>query len=180
MEKKVINWAVIRWIMIAAQGLASVLFLYFVYQNGMIPNRYILYLGFALLLFEILVLCIGKLKSAKKSIACIVISLAVIGVLAAGHHYILLIEQSLDSISVPIVEEVDVMVVAVRVDDPAQDIQDTKGYLFGVSGLGDTEKNAKTVSFLNTTIGQDIKTENYENPMDEVEALLSNQCDAII
>ena len=100
--------------------------------------------------------------------------------LAAGHHYILLIEQSLDSISVPIVEEVDVMVVAVRVDDPAQDIQDTKGYLFGVSGLGDTEKNAKTVSFLNTTIGQDIKTENYENPMDEVEALLSNQCDAII
>ena len=180
MDKKKRVWAALGWGMTAAQSIASILFIYFLYQTSLVPNRYIVYLGLLLSLAIIVVICVEKWRPIKGHIAGLILCAAFIGVFTAGYHYISLIEQSLDSISIPVAEEVDVMVVAVRGDDPAQDITDAKEYLFGVSNMAGSEKGTKSVAYLNEIIGNDIKTVTLDSPMKEVEALLSNQCDAIV
>ena len=70
--------------------------------------------------------------------------------------------------------------VYVRMDDPAQDIEDVKNYTFGILGEIDRENTDYFVDEISDDVGKNIDTAEYSDMMTQMDALLNGEVGAII
>ena len=70
--------------------------------------------------------------------------------------------------------------VFVRVDDPAQKLEDTASYSYAIIGEYDEENTSMAVAFVEKTANATLNVTQYDTTADVVEALWSKEVDAVI
>ncbi len=65
-------------------------------------------------------------------------------------------------------------------DNPAKTLQDAKDYTFAITEKNDYQHVKKAIGEISSTVGQDIKTQTYDNIFDMVHALYNRDVDAVI
>lgn len=165
-------------IIVLIQAILSIMLLITVYRSDMLPQKYFIVLTAALAflaVFNMLLQCLkskifilGVILSILISIACVVGTVAV--------NYVVQLMESVVGRSY----QIDNMVVVVKADDPAEDLQDLANYRFGTQDSADTDNTDKMVEDIESNLGRDIKIQTYGNIQEEAEALLEGRVEAAI
>lgn len=74
----------------------------------------------------------------------------------------------------------DNMIVVVKKEDTAKDIMDAQDYRFGYQTIVDVDNTEKMLKDIRSTVGRNIKTEEYSTLIDEANALLNGNIDAAV
>ena len=74
----------------------------------------------------------------------------------------------------------DNMIVVVKKDDTAKDIMDAQDYRVGYQTIVDVDNTEKMLKEFRSTVGRNIKTEEYSTLIDEANALLNGNIDAAV
>ena len=74
----------------------------------------------------------------------------------------------------------DNMIVVVKKEDTAKDIMDAQNYRFGYQTIVDVDNTEKMLKDIRSTVGRNIKTEEYSTLIDEANALLNGNIDAAV
>ncbi len=159
------------------QGFLSIIALALLFVLDVIPLRY---LGIAALLLALLwVFAYFSQFTRGTHIAGKVESLILCVALAWGCYYLFITNSFLDSITGSSVK-VDNIVIAVLEDDPAQTLEDAAEYVFGIQSTLDRDNVDKTIEEINSNLGAEITTQEYEGISNQVAALYSGEVGAII
>lgn len=74
----------------------------------------------------------------------------------------------------------DVVSAYVLKENPAETLQDAKDYTFAVTEKYDYKHTEKTIAEINSVVGTNIRTQNYDNFFEMAHALYSGEVDAMI
>ena len=155
-----------------------ILSIFFMLQASVIPGKYLVLI--ILVLFAVFALTLslqfskgkGKLVGTVISvITSIFIILAIFG-FQQFNYFISAIES--DGL------KVDNMVVAVRLDNSADTIEDAKNYEFGVQTTIDKKNTDKMIQEIESKVGKTINTIEFKSFEDMAQTLLRDEVDAII
>ena len=72
------------------------------------------------------------------------------------------------------------MVVVVKAEDKAEQLQDIANYRVGIQTGSDTENTEKMIQDIETNLGRTVKIQEYDNIQQEAEALLSGRVEAAV
>ena len=72
------------------------------------------------------------------------------------------------------------MVVVVKAEDKAEQLQDIANYRFGIQTASDTENTEKMIRDIETNLGRSVKSQEYDNIQEEAQALLSGRVEAAV
>ena len=154
-------------------GLAVALLL-----NKMLPMKYLMVIIGGL--FIIWAICFALQFTKKKvHLVGVVVSIVFSILQFTGVIYITMANNLMDEIGGAAVK-VDNMVVVVREDDLAEQIQDTKDYNFGVQYIIDRENTEKTIDNINELLETSVSTMEYEGIPEVAQAMLDGEVDAVI
>ncbi len=131
---------------------------------------------FALLVLEIFL--VSNHKHKGRFWTGFVLSLIMTAVLLLGGLYLNRGVQTLSNITKG--EQVDCIDVYVLQEDPAQSLEDTRDYTFGVFKCPDYEHVEETIQHINKELGGEIRVETYSKLTDMIDALMDDEVDAII
>ena len=147
-------------------------------QASVIPGKYIAVL--IVVLFSVFGVTLA-MQFAKKGVRITgkVISIIVSICLVVGTYGLYNVNHFMDSIETDGLK-VDNMVVVVRKDDPAENILDTKDYLFGVQETIDKENTDKMCEEINNTLETKIHKKTYKDMVEMAKGLLDKEVDAVI
>lgn len=159
--------------------LFAIVFIWSLLILNMLPNKYLL------VITGLLCLITGGLFANQATTKgrglwgkffCIIMILS----LGAGTFYIAKTNNMLSSITGNNGLKINHMVVAVRVDDTAEDIHDARNYEFGIDEGLQKEDIATTITEIETEVGQTISVVDCEDVAGQAEALLDGRVDAVI
>ncbi len=146
--------------------------------SGLLPMKYMLMIVLAaFLLFEIPYLL--QYTKGKGNIIGIVISILICIGSIFGIYTISKVIGLMSAVG-GAEYKTDNMVVVVRKDDPAENIQDASDYQFGVQKALDKENTLKMCKELEKQINKSLNTKEYPGVVEEAQALLSGELDAAI
>jgi len=166
-------------ILLLAQGILSVGVLYYVFGVGLLPsNISFICLGILLALFLLCLLLQISRNGTLRSIGAI-LSIFICGMLVVGLLYLQRINQALSEISRAQLQT-DNMVVVVRVEDPAQSIEDTVGYAYGICATGSSDRLSEMIADVEALVGETLDITEYPSPYEQGNALLNGDTDALI
>ncbi len=160
------------------QALVSVIFMIVVVLLDMLPGNYLALVAMIL----VFLWCIAFTSQAvrkKKGITGKIYSLFMVCILAFGTFNIAEANNMLSMITGGNVR-VDKMAVAVRADDPAQTIEDTIDYNFGVQFQQGGDNIQTAVNNLEEELGTALEMTECDSVQDQAQALMNGQVDAII
>lgn len=160
------------------QLIATIVFMAGLFVLNMLPNTYLAAIGILLLLFWGIILA-SQFFSKKNAITGKVISVIISLILIAGSYFLFKTTGTISDISGGDYK-LDNVVVAVMADDPAEDIQDAADYTFGVQYSMNGDQIRQTVEAINSELGSDITTKEYNSLAEQAEALHDGEVDAII
>ena len=166
------------WFLCILQAIITAGFIAGLFVLDLLPIKYALPIVVILVLFWVIPFT-NHMVCRKRVWAGRLLSIFMSVILLCGSAYIAKAQGMLSSIS-DNGEKVDKMVVAVLKDDPAKNIKDAKKYKFGIQLAlkpGDTED---AVEDINNKIKGKIKTVQYDNLTDQVDALYEHDVKAII
>lgn len=146
----------------------------------LVPANLLLVGALALIVLTVLIGIMVHRKRRKVSFTIgtiIAVLIAVLLIFAA--IYLSMTKSTLDKIT-GVKTQISGMAVFVRMDDPAQSLQDAKGYTFGVLESLDRNNTDATVKELNEELGSDIITVEYTGLTQLADALLNEEIEAII
>lgn len=109
---------------------------------------------------------------------CGVLSLLLSAAMIWGMINVRSLEDVLSRITGRMVET-DVMVVAVRIDDPAQELEDTRGYLYGYTESVDKTTTDEMLAHLHEKLG-DFPTQAADSTVHVVQALYNGDVEAVV
>lgn len=170
-----------RYVGLALAGIelvASIVFIISVLILNMLPGKYLAAFALVLLIIFLLIL-LTQLKAEGYGIAGKIISVFMSAVLVFGSYYVVKANTMVAAISGGDTK-VDKVVVAVLKDNPAETIEDAAGYSFGVQYAMKGDEIRGTVSEINTKLGLEIATVEYNGLSEQAAALQSGEVDAII
>lgn len=154
-------------------------FLAVVLRSQLLPGKLLFPIVAAVVVLLILeIFLVASHKKKGRFWTGFVLSLLMTAVLAMGGLYLQRGVAALNNITTG--EQVDHVDIYVRKENPAQSVEDLAGYAFGSVHKGDDEHIDATFQYLTDTLGQDIQNENYQKPVDMVDALLEGEVDAIV
>lgn len=160
------------------QLICSAAFLIVTYQSGFVPKKYLLAAAAIAVILVFLVLSIHLIRR-KTSIAACIFSVLISAVFCVGAYLLHDVTAAIYTIG-GAEYKTDNMVVAVRKEDPAEDILDAKDYIFGVQKMADQENTEKMMKKLSTILGEGITVREYDTPLNLAEALLEEEIDAAV
>ena len=164
---------------IGLQTIASLLFMAVVLLLDMLPMKYLALVAAVLFLFWCITLN-SQIARRKRGTIGKIFSIFVTVLLLAGSYYIAQANDMLSKITSGGFK-VDQMVVAVRVDDPAEVLEDAADYTFGVQFNKGADNMQAAVNDIQEQLGVDaIDTEEYSSVQEQATALLDGEVDAII
>ena len=165
------------------QLLVELVALGIVWQLNMLPGKYMLILAVLLGALWLLtggLLFLGKKKAAnvRRTVAMILAVLIVLGC-AGVSGVVSQLGRTMNSVTGN-KEITTKMAVYVRVDDGAQQIQNTSGYTFAILENIGADKTAKALESLQEILGVRVATAGYPGITDLVDALYVGDVDAIL
>ena len=160
------------------QLIATIVFMAGLFVLNMLPNSYLGAIGILLFLFWLIIL-VSQFFSKKNAITGKIISVFITIILIIGSYFLFKTSGTISNISGGDYE-LDNIVVAVMADDPAESIQDAADYTFGVHYSMNGDQITQTVEAINSELGSDIATEEYDSLAEQAQALHNGEVDAII
>ena len=161
------------------QLIASLVFLLSLRVLNLVPDRY-LYTITAVWGVAWIIVLVNQLTTKKKGIAGKVISVLLSIALAVGSFYAIRTDVTIEEVTAGGNKKLDEIAVAVRKDDPAEELADAANYNFGVQYTMRGDDIHATVDAINTALGTTIATTQYQNIADQFVALENKEVDAII
>lgn len=181
-------WCVISILLQVLLCVTCGVFLFQMYRLYMIPTRYFLiFAGLLVLLTGIACLLLIRPKVGKwqkkppktKQIIGCILSLVLIAGCSLGFYAVSTLNSTLSSITSTAKVQV-LLEVYVRNDDPAQYIQDTTGYVFGLSAATEEADNQAMLEDLAQVLGATPQNRSYETAVATIDALYAGEVDAVI
>lgn len=169
---------IIGLVLAGVQAVASIALIVTIFMLGMLPEKYIGIIAIVLVAALAITAC-SQLFSRKKGIAGKVFSVLMSVILLTGTFYINKANNTIGKITGG-EYKVDNMVVAVLKDDPAESIQDAKGYTFGVQYAMSGDDVKAAVTAINGEVGSEITTTEYSGIDKQAEALHNGEVQAIV
>lgn len=169
---------VLGYLLAIVQFFLSVIFVVNVLFFDLLPVTYILILAAVLLILlgiTLLTQIAAKGKGIGGKIFCIIVCI----ILTAGSFFISKGYNAFEEIAGGNTKT-SAIVVAVKVDDPAKTINDAKDYTFAVQYATSKSQMLTAVNQIEDDLGQEIEKVEYSSTMQEVEALMNGEVDAII
>ena len=160
------------------QLIATIVLMAGLFVLNMLPNSYLGAIGILLFLFWLIIL-VSQFFSKKNAITGKIISVFITIILIIGSYFLFKTSGTISNISGGDYE-LDNIVVAVMADDPAESIQDAADYTFGVHYSMNGDQITQTVEAINSELGSDIATEEYDSLAEQAQALHNGEVDAII
>lgn len=160
------------------QLIATIVFVAGLLRLNMLPNMYLAAIGILLLLFWGIILA-SQFFSKKNAITGKVISILISIILIVGSYFLFKTSGTIANISGGDYK-LDNVVVAVMADDPAEDIQGAADHTFGVQYSMNGDQITQTVEAINSELGTEITTREYDSLAEQAEALHDGEVDAII
>ncbi len=173
--KKVIK--IVGYIACAIQFLFSILATIYIIRLKLVPTSYIVTVD--ILLIVLLALFVFMQKWPIPGIIATFLSVIVSTILVIGCFYIKFTYNKIQDMS-GVDTKVDNVNVYVRVDDPAQGITDADGYVFGILSTLDRTNTENIKKDIESILGHQINTIEFDTVQDLVLGLYYNQTQAII
>lgn len=155
--------------------LATAFFAYVLATTHILPVLGIVLCVVAFVLVELGILAFS-LDSRKKlrTVAMAIFSIIIILIQILGSYYLLVGRSTLQQITQVEPEKAEVGVY-VRIDDPAQSLQDAKNYTFGILEVQDREITDSALSDIGKTLGKTVNTHSYSSIEELMSALLDSK-----
>ncbi|MGI6371947.1 MAG: LCP family protein [Caldicoprobacterales bacterium] len=159
------------------QSVITLIFLATILNLGIIPSKY--FIPMTVILLLLLGFTFYSQLSLRKSKFGKFLSIFICLILALGCYYLIKTQSLLIDISSKNTKIDDVSIIVLK-EDPAQSINDTADYLFGIQEVLDRENTDKTIEKINGDLGIEMKIKAYSDLSLQVEALYGGEVDAII
>lgn len=169
---------IIGLVLAGVQAVASIALLVTIFMLGMLPEKYIGVIAVVLVL-ALVITAASQFFSKKNGISGKIFGVLMSVILIVGTFYINKANNTIGKITGGDYK-VDNMVVAVLKDDPAESIQDAKGYTFGVQYAMNGDDVKAAVTAINSEAGSEIATTEYSGIDKQAEALHNGEVQAII
>lgn len=167
-------------ILVGIQILLTLVFLGFIWRLGMIPTKYVAGLAAILLIFAALLFTLQVITRGKAVVSKLV-SVLMSAVLIFGSVYLYKTHNAVQDISGDSLgKQVNSMLVAVRSDDPAEKVKDTKDYIYGLQHTEDGSDVDKAMEMVNEEAGTEVMTAEYKTLNEQAGALLDGSVQAIV
>ena len=160
------------------QAVASIVFMAALFMLGILPDKYLVIIGVALAVF-LTVTVTGQFFSKKNAVAGKIISVIFSLLLVTASYFLLRADSAMSEITGS-EYKLDNMVVAVLVEDPAEELADAKDYTFGVQFKMKGEQVQKTLDAINKELGSKVAVKEYASLAEQAEALHNGEVKAII
>lgn len=184
MDKKEIksnqNWSKIAMYIVPGLVLVlTVLLAVLLSLTQMLPTRYFLSICAVMLIFTVLVTVLTWKKRRVMFWSGVVLGIVMIILLIIGNIMLGRGLAALNAVTTPGTELTD-MRIYVRTDDPAETLKDLANYTFGVLEALDRENSELCVTDIETQIDHEIRIQEYNTPVQLVDAVLNGDVGAII
>lgn len=157
--------------------ISAIVLVIFAVNVGLIPGLYIFVLAVILLLLAEGVVFANRWRVA--GIAANVVCCFMIIVCILGSFYIEVLRGTVREVQTDD-EETVYMGVYVMDEDPAEELADTKGYIYGVETLFNTDAIGTAIDYVSNELGEELDPEEYENMYTMLNDLRSGTIEAII
>ncbi len=165
-------------IIVFIQILLSAALLLLLKTSGLVPDTYFLILLIILAVMAAFNMFL-QFRKTRIFILGIVFSILIIILSGLGIAGVLYAVRFMDRIAGLDYQTYD-MVVVVKAEDKAEQLQDIANYRFGIQTASDTENTEKMIQDMETNLGRTIKIQEYDNIQEEVQALLSGRVEAAV
>ena len=159
--------------LILAVGLIAV-----IWNGGLVPTKYLVAIIVVLLILFGVTFGLQYVKN-KVYIVGIVLSIILSILQAIGIVYMLKADKLMADVG-GANYKTDNMIVVVKKDNPASNLMDASMYRFGTQTAVDQENTQIMVDNINTSIGREVKIEQYGTVQELANALLEGRVDAAI
>ncbi|MCR5212924.1 MAG: LCP family protein [Eubacterium sp.] len=161
---------IVGYIFAGVQLFASIAALYIAMSTTLVPTKYAIIGGVALLVVLAFVVMMATIKKKGTKIASIIISLMMIGLLLVGCYFISIANKAMDDVT-GVTVEVDEVNVYVSKDDVINSINEAVAneYVFGTVATDDLTHVNETISKINSDLGTTITTKEYPTIFELIE-----------
>lgn len=159
--------------LILAVGLIAV-----IWNSGLVPTKYLMAIIIVLLILFGVTFGLQYVKN-KVYIVGIVLSIILSILQAIGIVYMLKADKLMADVG-GANYKTDNMIVVVKKDNPASNLMDASMYRFGTQTAVDQENTQIMVDNINTSLGREVKIEQYGTVQELANALLEGRVDAAI
>lgn len=159
--------------LILAVGLIAV-----IWNSGLVPTKYLVAIIIVLLILFGVTFGLQYVKN-KVYIVGIVLSIILSILQAIGIVYMLKADKLMADVG-GANYKTDNMIVVVKKDNPASNLMDASMYRFGTQTAVDQENTQIMVDNINTSLGREVKIEQYGTVQELANALLEGRVDAAI
>ena len=159
---------------------AALIFMGLLAMTRMIPDFYMMVIGIVLaLLVLIIALLVHRTRHAGRFTAGILMAFVMLAVTILGSLYVNKTRTALGKIS-GVNTEVTQVSVYVRADDPADSVEATTGYTYGILSSLDRENTDGAVEHLKSQFVTDVQTMEYAGLTEIADGLLNGETGAIL
>ena len=146
----------------------------------MIPTKLVAGLAAILLVFAALLFTMQVITRGRAIVSKLV-SVLMSVILVLGSVYLFRTHDAVEELTDnSLGKQVHSMLVAVRSDDPAEKVQDTKDYIYGIQKKpGEDEVINKAMEKINEDAGAEVMTAQYNTLTDQAAALLDKSVEAL-
>ena len=163
-------------VVLVAEGL----FVWLLMKTGLVPGKYLILLGVALLLIAGLVLFLSwNMQKPLRLVIAILLTVALVAGLMFAGSYVIKGLNTAEQITEVTVEIADVGVYVLQ-DDPAQSVNDTKEYTFGILSELDRENTDKAVVQIADALDAELDVQEYPGLAELADALTGGEVQALI
>lgn len=160
-------------------AIVSVVFSWSLYTLNMLPANYTLII-IGVLSLTVAGLFIQQKLSRGRGIEGKMLCIALTISLGMGSYYLIQTNNMFANISKNGGLKLDHMIVVVREDDPAMELEDAKDYSFGVQYALQGDHVTEAITDVEAVLGKSIQLTELENINDQAEALLNGSVGALI
>ena len=171
------NLKVLGYALLALYIIAAICFLFFGGRMNLLPFNFMVIIG----IIQAIIAVVFAIMHEKKvqSIIASILSGLLIAIFIVGMVYSQKTTETIAEVSVPELQT-DVIAVYVMENNRAQVLEDMTDYTFGVIANVDKDNVDKTITELETTLGQTLRTKEYEDMLVMMDELKSTKLNAII
>lgn len=169
---------VLGYLLAIVQFFLSVFFAVNVLYFDLLPTTYLLILG-AVLMILLGITLLTQIAAKGKGIGGKIFCMIMCVILAAGSFYLGKVNEAADKIFGSNTST-SAIVVAVKVDDKAEVINDAANYTFGIQYATYEEQMRTGLANIRNEIGQEVDVQEYSDLIDEANALMNGEIQAMI
>lgn len=177
-RRKNLGSKILGYLLAIVQFFLSAMFIVNVMFLDLLPTTYVLVL-IAVLLILLGITLLTQIAAKKKGIGGKIFCIIMCIILAAGSFYMSKGYEAFEKIAGGNTKT-SAVVVAVRADDPADTINDAVDYDFAVQYATSKSQILTAIQQIESELGTEIAKTEYTSTMEEVEALMNGEVDAMI